>query len=68
MPKLSEIELRPNDIPLTDVPDDLIARLHTRATALGMSFSEQVFTLLADYCGVPPEERQTGTTLVLHPE
>ena len=68
MPKLSEIELRSNDILLTDVPDDLIARLQARATALGVSFSEHVFTLLAEYCEIPPEERQTGTALVLDPE
>lgn len=68
MPKLSEIELRPSDILLTDLPDDLIQHLQASARVAGVSFSEHVFTLLADYCEEPQEERQTGTVLVLDPE
>jgi hypothetical protein len=68
MPKLSEVELCSNDILLMDVSDDLIERLQARARAAGVSFSEHVFTSLADYCEVPREERQPDAVLMLDPE
>ncbi len=68
MPKLSEIELRPNDIRLSDVPDDLIERLQARAMATNVSFSEYVLTLMADHFETSREGWTSGTVIVLDPE
>ena len=68
MVKLSEIELRPNDILLSDVPDDLIALLKLRAQAAKMSFSEYVLGMIADHFGSPRDELRNATIIVLEPE
>jgi hypothetical protein len=68
MPKLSEIEVRPNDILLPDVPDDVIAALALRATLNERSFSEHVICLLADHFDIPRDALASATAIVLDPE
>jgi hypothetical protein len=68
MPRLSEIELRPTDILLADVPDDVIASLQTQAAARNVPFSDYLLEVIADHFGTPREALSTATVIVLDPE
>lgn len=68
MPRLSEIEIRPNDILLRDVPDDVITSLRIQAAARNVPFSDYVLELIADHFGTPREALSSATVIVLDPE
>jgi len=68
MPRLSQIELRPTDILLPDVPDDVIASLRTQAAARNVPFSGYVLQVIADPFGTPREALSSATVVVLDPE
>jgi hypothetical protein len=68
MPKLSEIELRPNDILLEDVSDAAIEGLRLTAAALNRPFSDYVPDLIASHFGTPRERLASATVIVLSPE
>ena len=68
MPKLSEIELRPNDIVLSDVSDEAIEHLHHAAAALGQPLSNYVLDLIAGHFETPPGKLASASVIVLDPE
>jgi hypothetical protein len=68
MPKLSEIELRPNDILLPDVSDEAIERLRVAAAAANKPFSDYVLDLMALHFGTPREKLTNASVIVLDPE
>jgi hypothetical protein len=68
MPKLSEIELRPNDFLLSDVSDDAIERLRVAATAANKPFSDYVLDLMALHFGTPREKLASASVIALDPE
>ena len=68
MPKLSEIELRPNDILLSDVSDEAIERLRSAATAANKPFSDYVLDLMALHFGTPREKLASASVIALDPE
>jgi hypothetical protein len=68
MPKLSEIELRPNDILLSDVSDEAIERLRLAALAANKPFSDHVLDLTALHFGTPREKLANASVIVLDPE
>jgi hypothetical protein len=65
MAKLSDIELRPNDIVLSDVSDEAIEQLHQIAAALGKPFSDYVPDLIARNFGTPRGKLASATVIVL---
>ncbi len=68
MPKLSEVEVRPNDIVLPDVPDSLIMDLRLKADLSKMTFNEYVLHLIADHFETPREAFASAAVIVLDPE
>jgi hypothetical protein len=68
MPKRSEIELRPNDVLLSDVSDEAIARLQLEASAANKSFSDHVPDMIARHAGTPREKLAKACVVVLDPE
>jgi hypothetical protein len=68
MPKLSEIELRPNDILISDVSDEAIERLRSAAATANRPFSDYVVDLMALHFGTPREKLANASVIVLDPE
>jgi hypothetical protein len=68
MPKLSEIELRPSDIVLSDVSDEAIEHLHQAAAALGKPLSDYVLDLIAGHFETPRWKLANASVIVLDPE
>ncbi|AMJ63146.1 hypothetical protein [Bosea sp. PAMC 26642] len=68
MPKLSEIEIGPNDILIPDVSDEAIAALRAHAQLMGKSFSDSVLDVFARGLDSPRESLAGASVIVLDDE
>jgi hypothetical protein len=68
MPKLSEIELCPNDILVSEVSGEAIEHLRSAAAAANRSFSDYVVDLMALHFGTPREQLANAIVIALDPE
>lgn len=68
MPKLSEIELGPNDILIPDIDDKLIESFRWRAELLGKSLSDYILDVLARGADIPRKSLASAYVVVLDDE
>jgi hypothetical protein len=68
MPKLSEIELGPNDILVPDVDDALTADFRWRAELMGRSLSDYILDILARGADLPREDFAGAYVVMLDDE
>lgn len=68
MPKLSEIEIGPNDILIPDIDDETIAALRVQAEAFGRTFSDHILDILARGADSPRERLNGASVIVLDDE
>ncbi|HEV7336514.1 MAG TPA: hypothetical protein VGO06_11135 [Bosea sp. (in: a-proteobacteria)] len=68
MPKLSEIELGPNDILIPDIDDALIADFRRRAELMGRSVSDYILDIIARGAALPREHFAGAYVIVLDDE
>lgn len=68
MPKLSEIELGPNDILIPGIDDELIADFRRRAELMGKSLSDYILEILARGADLPRERFASAYVVILDDE
>ena len=68
MPKLSEIELGPNDILIPDIDDKLLAAFRWRAEFIGKSLSNYILDVLARGVDLPRESFSGAYVVILDDE
>ena len=68
MPKLSEIELRLNDILVSDVSDEAIEQLRLAASGVDKPLSDYVLDLIARHFETRRERLASASVMVLDPE
>lgn len=68
MPKLSEIELGPNDILIPDVDDELLESFRWRAELMGKSLSDYILDIFARGADMPRESFKGASVIVLDDE
>lgn len=68
MPKLSELEIGPNDILIADVSDEAIASLRARAQLMGKSFGDYVLDVFARGLDTPRESLAGASVILLDDE
>ncbi|MBN9448482.1 MAG: hypothetical protein J0I67_16460 [Bosea sp.] len=68
MPKLSEIELGPNDILIPDIDDALIADFRRRAELMSRGVSDYILDIIARGAALPREDFAGAYVIVLDDE
>ena len=68
MPKLSEIEIGPNDILIPDIDDALIADFRRRAELMGRGVSDYILDIIARGADLPRERFASAYVVILDDE